>query len=113
LEDAATLTVGMERCGIAAQSPWIVDGNNVTSNGYVDLINAGYATYAVYLSPDGSGEELLGPFAEQYALTVNSSDDVVLAPLSEIGGVVSPTQTWSDLAAVAASPLQAKSGKSK
>jgi hypothetical protein len=63
------------------------------ANGYDDLINAGYAVPSAYSGPQGTpGETLATPLAEQAVLAVNSSK-VVLAPLSEIGGV-SPTQLW-------------------
>ena len=91
-----TLTVALEPCGITAQSLWILDQNNL-NNGYVNLINAGYATASSYDEPESSSTNanLTSPFAEPDVLTVNSSGKVVLAPLSEIGGVVSPTQMWA------------------
>jgi hypothetical protein len=111
--DGPSTTVAMEQCGITAQSLWIVDGNNV-SDGYVDLINAGYAvTYTYPVPVEEYSGEYTNPFAEPYVLTETGGDGVDLAPLSEIGGVVSSTQMWSDVASVASSALQAKSDKSK
>jgi hypothetical protein len=110
--DGPSTTVGMEQCGITAQSLWIVDGNNV-SDDYVDLINAGYAvTYTYPVPVEEYSGEYTNPFAEPYVLTATSGGGVELAQLSEIGGVVSPTQMWSDVASVASSAL-AKSAKSK
>ncbi len=90
-----TLTVVMAQCGITAASLWIVDANN-EANGYVDLINAGYESSFTYISQNtGTAENLTSPFAEPAVLTVNSSGKVVLAFLSELAGVVSPTQMWA------------------
>ena len=85
----------VEKSGITAASLWIVDPNN-ESNGYADLVNAGYEAVAHYLAENNNADvsNLTSPFAESAVLTVNSSGNVVLAPLSEIGGVVSPTQMW-------------------
>ena len=113
--EAPSLTLAMEPCGTTAQTLWIVDGDNV-SDGYVDLINAGYAVTYTYPVPvqEYSGD-YTNPFAEPYVLTATSSDGVELAQLSEIGGAVSSTQMWSDVASAAssASALHAKSAKSK
>lgn len=89
------LSVGLAQCGITAASLWIVDPNN-ESNGYTDLVNAGYEAVASYLAENNNADvsNLTTPFAESAVLAVNSSNKVVLAPLSEIGGVVSPTQMW-------------------
>ncbi len=46
-------------------------------------------------------------------LTVNGSGKVVLAPLSEIGGVVSATQMWANWASPAQPALRAKVAKSR
>jgi hypothetical protein len=90
-----TLTVVMAQCGITAASLWIVDASN-EANGYVDLINAGYESSYSYLAQNSSSaENLTSPFAEPAVLTVNSTGHVVLAFLSELGGVVSPTQMWA------------------
>jgi hypothetical protein len=88
-----TLTVVMAQCGLTAQSLWIVDASN-EANGYVDLINAGYEGLYTYLAPN-SNQAVISPYAEPAVLTVNSSGQVVLALLSEIGGVVSPAQMWT------------------
>jgi hypothetical protein len=88
-----TLTVVMAQCGLTAQSLWIVDASN-EANGYVDLINAGYEGLYTYLAPTVD-QAVIAPYAESAVLTVNSSGQVVLAMLSEIGGVVSPTQMWT------------------
>jgi hypothetical protein len=116
-----TLTVVLAQCGLTAQSLWIVDASN-EANGYVDLINAGYATQYSYPIPTGAvlGNVtatdnqplyLTSPFAEPAVLTVNSSGKAVLAPLSEIGGVVSSSQMWADWSSPAQSALQAKVGE--
>jgi hypothetical protein len=119
-----TLTVVLAQCGITAQSLWILDADNET-NGYVDLINAGYATLTTYVIPSGyapsssdEGSNFTSPFAESAVLTVNSSGKVVLAPLSEIGGVVSASQMWANWSSPAqqelrmkVSELRAKAGK--
>jgi hypothetical protein len=109
------LTVVLAQCGITAQSLWILDGDN-EANGYVDLINAGYeasSTYAVPTPDDDNNvtdndNNLTSPFAEPAVLTVNSSGKVVLAPLSELGGVVSSSQMWADWSSPAQSELRAK-----
>jgi hypothetical protein len=113
------LTVGLTQCGITAQSLWILDASN-EANGYVDLINAGYATGYDYPVPTGasvsSGSTIFGltsPFAEPVVLTVNSSGKVALAPLSELGGVVSSSQMWADWSSPAQSELRAKVAKSR
>jgi hypothetical protein len=103
-----TLTVVLAQCGLTAQSLWILDASNETS-GYVDLINSGYAaTYSYEASNSGTADDLTSPFAEPAVLTVNSSGSVVLAPLSELGGVVSTTQMWASYLATDDSSLQAK-----
>jgi hypothetical protein len=67
--------------------PWIVHPNNQV-DGYADLINAGWES--AYAYGDRTSAEIhsdfTSPFAEPAVLTVNSSGDVMLAPLSEIGG---------------------------
>jgi hypothetical protein len=110
---APTLTVVLAQCGITAQSLWILDASN-EDNGYVDLINAGYESGYSYLdtNADTSGN-FTSPFAEPEVLTVNSSGKVVLAPLSEIGGVVSPTQMWASWSSPAQSELRAKVARSR
>jgi hypothetical protein len=93
--DTPTLTVVLAQCGVTAASLWIVDANN-EANGYVDLINAGYAASFSFLAQNTAAfDNLTSPFAEPAVLTVNSSGKLVLAPLSELGGVVSPTQMWT------------------
>jgi hypothetical protein len=105
--NAPTLSVALAQCGITAQSLWIVDATNEV-NGYVDLINAGYAAQFTYLDPGGSGfYPLTSPFAEPAVLTVNSSGKVVLSFLSELGGVVSPTQMWASWSAPVQTTLRA------
>ncbi|HEX4061899.1 MAG TPA: hypothetical protein VHY58_12860 [Streptosporangiaceae bacterium] len=103
-----TLTVVLAQCGVTAQTLWILDADNA-ANGYVDLINAGYEAPYTYLAPDidSSVGSLTSPYAETAALTVNSSGKVVLATLSEIGGVVSPTQMWANWSSPAQSQLRA------
>jgi hypothetical protein len=74
---------------------WIVDASN-EANGFTDLINAGYEAAFSYLAPDNTtSENLTSPFAEPAVLTVNSSGKAVLAPLSQLGATVSPTQMWT------------------
>jgi hypothetical protein len=110
-----TLTVVLAQCGITAQSLWILDASN-EANGYVDLINAGYATDTATYPSLGSGEDSAGftiPFAEPVVLTVNSSGKAVLAPLSELGGVVSSSQMWADWSSPAQAALRAKVAKSR
>jgi hypothetical protein len=90
------LSVVLAQCGITAATLWIVDPNN-EANGYTDLINAGYEAVFGYMAENSNTDvsNLTSPFAEPEVLTVNSSDDLVLAPLSELGGVVSSSQLWT------------------
>jgi hypothetical protein len=99
-----TLTVVLAQCGVTAASLWIVDASN-EANGYVDLINAGYESSFSFLAQTNTStlQNLTSPFAEPAVLTVNSSGHVVLAFLSELGGVVSSTQMWAAWSA----PVQA------
>ena len=108
-----TLTVVLAQCGVTAQSLWILDADN-EANGYVDLINAGYAITSTYAVPGSTQDNnLTSPYAEPAVLTVNSSGKVVLAPLSELGGVVSATQMWADWSSPAQSELRTKVAKSR
>ncbi len=111
--NAPNLSVVTAQCGITAASLWIVDASN-EANGYVDLINAGYAASFGYLAENSNADvsNLTSPFAEPAVLTVNSSGKVVLAFLSEIGGVVSSTQMWADWSASAEAALRAATKKS-
>jgi|HubBroStandDraft_4_1064222.scaffolds.fasta_scaffold02797_2 hypothetical protein len=103
-----TLTVVLAQCGITAQSLWILDASN-EANGYVDLINAGWlSAYSYGNATAAASDSLTSPFAEAPVLTINSSGSVVLAPLSEIGGVVSASQMWSAWSAPVQSALRAK-----
>jgi hypothetical protein len=90
------LSVVTAPCGITAASLWIVDASN-EANGYVDLINAGYEAAFSFMAENNNADipAVTSPFAEPAVLTVNSSSQVVLAPLSELGGVVSATQMWA------------------
>jgi hypothetical protein len=117
-----TLTVTLAPCGITAQSLWIVDDSSSGSeDGYVDLINAGYQAFYQYGFSGDAGTNYTytsggttynddggfsSPFAEPAVLTVNSSGKVVLAQLSEIGGVVNTTQMWGDYLAADNSALR-------
>jgi hypothetical protein len=98
-----TTSVTLAACGVTAATLWIVDGNG--TNGYVDLINAGFESAYEYLAPDSAPGAVTptpayaSPFAEPDALTVDSSGKVVLAPLSEVGGAVSHSQLWADWSA--------------
>lgn len=107
--EAPTLTVVLAQCGITAQTLWILDAPG--SNGYLDLINAGYAASYAYIIPESYSTLFTNPFAEPAVLTVNSGGGVVLAPLSELGGVVSPTQMWANWSAPAQAALRAKVAK--
>jgi hypothetical protein len=110
---APTLTVVLAQCGVTAQSLWILDASN-EANGYVDLINAGYAaTYTYLAGTPAAFDNLTSPFAEPVVLTINSSGSVVLAPLSEIGGVVSASQMWAAWSAPLQSALRAKVASDK
>jgi hypothetical protein len=104
LYSVPTLTVVMAQCGLTAQSLWIVDASN-EANGYVDLINAGYEGIYTYLAPSSS-QAVIAPYAEPAVLTVNSSGQVVLAFLSELGGVVSSSQMWAAWSSPAQSELR-------
>jgi hypothetical protein len=96
---APTLTVGTAQCGTTAATLWIVDASN-EANGFTDLINAGYETAFSYGAPDNSTAlNFTGQYAEPAVLTVNSSGKVVLAPLSQLGATVSPTQMWASWSA--------------
>jgi hypothetical protein len=98
---APTLTVGTAQCGTTAATLWIVDASN-EANGFTDLINAGYETAFSFGAPDNSTAlNFTGQFAEPAVLTVNSSGKVVLAPLSQLGATVSPTQMWASWSAPA------------
>jgi hypothetical protein len=98
------LSVTLARCGLTAQTLWIPDPNTEAenTNGYVDLINAGYEAepdYADAPSPSGATNAsptstLVSPFAEPAVLAYNGSK-VVLAELNEIGGTVSSGQMWT------------------
>jgi hypothetical protein len=108
-----TDSVILTACGLSAQSLWILDGNNET-DGYVDLISAGYATQTTFADaaqPGNFGYESY--FAEPAVLTVSSSGNVELAPLSEIGGVVSAGQMWADWSAPAQAALRARVERSR
>jgi hypothetical protein len=112
-----SLSVGLVQCGITPASLWIVDQSNAASP-YDDLINAGYEASYTYLAPDiGTSPEegqnpVTSPFAEPYVLTVSSAGAIALAPLSEIGGVVSQTQAWTAYTAPDQSALRAAIKKS-
>jgi hypothetical protein len=117
-----TLTVVLAQCGITAQSLWIIDTNNETSGGYVDLINAGWESeYAYGDDTLETSDTLTSPFAEPAVLTVttstsssgSSTSKVVLAPLSEIGGMVSSSQMWTAYTAPDQSALRAQIAKAK
>ena len=97
------LSVTLARCGLTAQTLWMPDPftQATNSNGYVDLINAGYEAEPDYDDlPPGSPpatsptNTMVSPFAEGAVLAV-SGGKVVLAELSEIGGVVSTGQMWT------------------
>jgi hypothetical protein len=106
-----TLTVVLTQCGVTAASLWIVDGTN-ESNGYVDLINAGWESSYTYLASTASNADPINsPFAEPAVLTVNSSGKVVLAELSEIGQAVSPGQMWEDFVSSSQSSMAEKIAK--
>jgi hypothetical protein len=109
-----TTTIALEKCGMTAQSLWIIDENNVpTGDGYVDLINAGWESTYTYANATNTSTDdpLTSPFAEPDVLTVSSSgstNTVELAPLSEIGGDVSASQMWTSYTAADQSALRAQ-----
>jgi hypothetical protein len=109
-----SLNLTLAQCGVTAATLWILDATN-EANGYIDLINAGYEANYTYLAPDTdtSPQSLTSPYAEPAVLTVNSSGKVVLAPLSEVGGVVSTTQLWADWSSPAQSQLRTKVEKAR
>lgn len=100
-----TSSVGVTQCGITTQTLWIVDALNAV-NGYVDLINAGYEA-----AIPGESSVYAAPFAEPYVLSVNSSNGVVLAPLSQLGSGVASTQLWANITSPSQSALRAKLDK--
>jgi hypothetical protein len=93
---APNTSVTLTTCGETAATLWIEDPlNGQNTNGYDDLINAGYAVPDTYSGPeDTDGQTLTSPFEDPDVLTLNSSGKVVLAELSEINDVVSPGQMW-------------------
>lgn len=99
-------SVGTSQCGLTADSLWIQDGNG--ANGYVDLISAAY--YVSQSSTDYT------PFAEPGVLTASSNGQLSIAPLSELGGVVTPSQNWAEswesVAVVAKALARAKATRS-
>jgi hypothetical protein len=98
----AQLSVGLATCGTTSQSLWILDAAN-EGDGYVDLINAGYEAWYTYEAPNNSSaDSYTSLFAEPEVLTVSGSK-VELAPLSELGGVVSSSQLWAAWSAPAQS----------
>jgi hypothetical protein len=106
-----SLTVVLAECGVTAASLWIVDQTNA-AGGYVDLINAGYESSYTYLaSTTSNADPITSPFAEPAVLTVNSSGKVVLAQLSEIGQVPSPSQMWMGFLSSSQSSLAEKIAK--
>jgi hypothetical protein len=109
---APALSVTLAPCGVTAQSLWILDASN-ESDGYVDLINAGYESVYEYANGGSDTDPIqytaggyTATFAEPAVLTVNSSGKVVLAQLSELGSVVSTSQMWADYLATDDSALQ-------
>lgn len=121
-----TLTVGLVQCGVTAASLWLIDQNGALDV-YDDLINAGYEVGYTYLAPNtgysvyagdfplNNQNPVTSPFAEPAVLTVSSGSSgstVGLAPLSEIGGVVSPSQAWTAYTAPDQSALRAAIKKS-
>jgi hypothetical protein len=102
-DNLPTTSVTLATCGTTAATLWILDGNG--TNGYIDLINAGYEAAYEYLAPDSVPGAITptpayaSPFAEPAVLTASNSGDLTLAPLSEIGGVVSPSQDWANWSA--------------
>jgi hypothetical protein len=116
-----TLSVGLVQCGVTAASLWIIDQGNALST-YDDLINAGYQvgyTYGAPVNPTAGQDVTTSPFFEPAVLTVStsgsgssSSSSVGLAPLSEIGGVISPAQAWTAYTAPDQSALRTAIQKS-
>jgi hypothetical protein len=121
---APSLSVTLAPCGVTAATLWIPDNNGQDSEP-CDLINAGYqAAYSYEYEGDSTtpADGYASPFAEPAVLTVTTSSSgtstVGLASLSEIGGVVSATQEWTNLspqlqAALKASAVRAKAAAEK
>jgi hypothetical protein len=107
-----TLTVGLSQCGTTAATLWAADFNTQAAGGYDDLINMGYETSYTFLAPNTQALPLTPQFAEPAVLTVNSSGNLVLAPLSELGGAVSQTQLWGDYLSPAQAELKKKAKSS-
>jgi hypothetical protein len=111
---APTLTVTLVPCGVTAASLWAIDQNGAL-NADDDLINVGYEgaySYTYLESPSSPNEGYNSPFAEPAVLTVSSSGTVALAPLSEIGGVISPAQAWTAYTSPSQSALRTEIRKS-
>jgi hypothetical protein len=108
--NAPNTTVTLATCGLTLATLWLVDQNqnSESANGYVDLINAGYAASYGYLAPESAVDPVTTPYADPYVLTLNSSGDVVLAQLSEIGGVISTGQLWYGGSGLAQEQAQAE-----
>jgi hypothetical protein len=110
-----TVNVGLVTCGTTPASLWAIDQNN-ENDGLDDLINVGYEggyTYLAPYNPSADQDPVTTPFAEPDVLTFISGGTVELAPLSEIGGVVSPTQLWSDWSSPSQSALRKAVVKSR
>jgi hypothetical protein len=88
--DDGYVDAGLSQCGISSVSLWIMDGPG--SGGYVDYINAGF-DFSV--SNGDGGTDYYVPFAEPGVLTASSSGSLSLTALSDLGGVVDPSQNWS------------------
>ena len=111
--NAPNTSVTLSTCGVSPATLWLVDANNPNPvNGDTDLINVGYEAPDEYLAPQLSYNPVATPYADPDVLTVNSSGQVVLAQLSEIGGVVSTAQMWGNLTAPGQSALRANIAKS-
>jgi hypothetical protein len=87
-----TVPVGLLQCGVSTATLWIVDEGNALSQ-YDDLISANGIGSCVTSTVTVCS--LANAFAEPGALTVSSSGAVSVAPLSEIGGVISQGQAWT------------------
>ncbi len=99
--------VQLTQCGVSAETLWIIDQNDVSSDGYTDLISA-YGLVSCTYSDDVTSCKETNAFAEPAVLMVSGSS-LETAPLSEIGGDVSATQMWADFL----SPAQSSSALAK
>jgi hypothetical protein len=115
------LSVALAPCGESAQTLWILD-NQGSGNEPCDLINAGYEAvpdYNQWIAPNTPASDYtMTPFAEPAVLTVSVNSktgayQVGLAPLSELGGVVSESQEWAGLSPQVSAALRESAAREK